>query len=224
MKRPENRAHAMETLERAQGILVPSIVETTHKGERHWSIFDRLLKDRIVFLGEEINDAVANVIIAQFLFLESEDPDREIMLYINSPGGVVYSGLAIYDTMQHMRSPVSTMCVGMAASMAAVLLAAGKKGGRVALPSARILIHQPHGGARGQVTDIEIQAREVRHLKDTLTGILAAACGKPRDVLAADMERDNYMSADVAREYGLIDDILAPRRQPGVAEIAQRAE
>src|SRR5512132_514189 len=149
MKRPENRAHAMETLERAQGILVPSIVETTHKGERHWSIFDRLLKDRIVFLGEEINDAVANVIIAQFLFLESEDPDREIMLYINSPGGVVYSGLAIYDTMQHMRTPVTTMCVGMAASMAAVLLASGKKGRRVALPSARILIHQPHGGARG---------------------------------------------------------------------------
>ncbi len=213
MKRPETRTQAIETIERAQNIIVPTVVETTHRGERHWSIFDRLLKDRIVFLGDEINDIVANIVIAQFLFLESEDPDKEIMLYINSPGGVVYSGLAIYDTMQHMRSPVSTMCVGMAASMAAVLLAAGQKGRRVSLPNARIMIHQPHGGARGQATDIEIQAREVRHLKETLADILANACGKSRDTLHKDMDRDNYMSAAAAKEYGLIDEVLAPRKK-----------
>ena len=213
MKRPETRAQAMDTLERTSNIMVPTIVETTHKGERHWGIFDRLLKDRIVFLGDEISDMVANIIIAQFLFLESEDPEKEIMLYINSPGGVVYSGLAIYDTMQHIRSPISTMCVGMAASAAAVLLAAGQKGRRVALPNSRILIHQPHGGARGQASDIEIQAREVRHLKDTLVRILSTASGKPRETLIADMDRDNYMSAADAKEYGLIDDILAPREK-----------
>jgi ATP-dependent Clp protease, protease subunit len=216
MKRPETRTEAMGILESSasiKNIIVPTVVETTHRGERHWSIFDRLLKDRIVFLGDEINDIVANIIIAQFLFLESEDPDKEIMLYINSPGGVVYSGLAIFDTMQHLRSPVSTMCVGMAASMAAVLLAAGHKGRRLALPNARIMIHQPHGGARGQVTDIEIQAREVRHLKDTLADILATACGKPRDQLTKDMDRDNYMSASSAKEYGLVDEILVPRKK-----------
>lgn len=213
MKRPETRAQAMAVLESAQNILVPTVVETTHKGERHWSIFDRLLKDRIVFLGHEIDDVVANLVIAQLLFLEGEDPDRDIVLYINSPGGVVYSGLAIYDTMQYLRSRVSTMCVGMAASAAAVLLAAGHKGLRVALPHARIMIHQPHGGARGQVSDIEIQAREVRYLKDTIIKIMSESCGKSKDIVTLDMDRDNYMSAATAKEYGLIDEILEPRRK-----------
>ncbi|WP_394840436.1 ATP-dependent Clp protease proteolytic subunit [Pendulispora rubella] len=197
--------------------MVPTVVETTHKGERHWSIFDRLLKDRIVFLGNEIDDMVANVVIAQFLFLESEDPDKEIMLYINSPGGVVYSGLAIHDTMQHVRAPVSTMCVGMAASAAAMLLSAGHKGHRSALPNSRILIHQPHGGARGQASDIEIQAREVRHLKDATTRIFAKATGKSPEQLNLDMDRDNYMSAATAKEYGLIDVILEPREKKPLA-------
>jgi ATP-dependent Clp protease, protease subunit len=214
MKRPETRVEAMGVLERAKDILVPTVVETTHRGERHWSIFDRLLKDRIVFLGHEIDDVVANLVIAQMLFLEGEDPDRDIVLYINSPGGVVYSGLAIYDTMKYLRSPVSTICVGMAASAAAVLLAAGHPGKRVALPHARIMIHQPHGGARGQASDIEIQAREVRHLKDTVIRILSEASGKSHDVITKDMDRDNYMSAAAAKEYGLIDAILAPRRKP----------
>ena len=214
MKRPETRAQAMAVLESAKGILVPTVVETTHKGERHWSIFDRLLKDRIVFLGTEIDDTVANLIIAQFLFLEGEDPDRDIVLYINSPGGVVYSALAIYDTMQYLRSRVSTMCVGMAASAAAVLLAAGEKGLRVALPHARIMIHQPHGGAKGQVSDIEIAAREVRYLKDTITKIMADACGKSHDILTLDMDRDNYMSAATAMEYGIIDRVLDKAKRP----------
>jgi len=152
-------------------------------------------------------------VIAQLLFLEGEDPDRDIVLYINSPGGVVYSGLAIYDTMQYLRSRVSTMCVGMAASAAAVLLAAGHKGLRVALPHARIMIHQPHGGARGQVSDIEIQAREVRYLKDTIIEIMSKSCGKSKVVVTLDMDRDNHMSAATAKEYGLIDEILEPRRK-----------
>ncbi len=215
MKRPETRAEAIGVLERAKGILVPTVVETTHRGERQWSIFDRLLKDRIVFLGHEIDDVVANLVIAQMLFLEGEDPDKDIVLYINSPGGVVYSGLAIYDTMKYLRSPVSTMCVGMAASAAAVLLAAGHPGKRVALPHARIMIHQPHGGARGQASDIEIQAREVRHLKDTIIRIMSEATGKSRDVITTDMDRDNYMSAASAMEYGLIDAVLTPRNKPG---------
>ena len=191
----------------------PTVVETTHRGERNWDIFSRLLKDRIVFLGTEINDDVANIIIAQFLFLESEDPDKEIMLYINSPGGVVTSGLAIYDTMQYVRSTVSTTCLGMAASMAAVLLAAGNKGRRMALPNARVMIHQPMGGARGQATDIEIQAREIRHMKDVITDILSTACGKPKDLIHKDIDRDFYMSAPQAKEYGLIDDVLPPRKK-----------
>src|SRR3979490_1597159 len=181
-KRPETRTQAVATLERARDFIpYPPVGETTHRGERRWDMFSRLLKDRIVFLGTEINDDVANIIIAQFLFLESEDPDKEIMLYINSPGGVVTSGLAIYDTMQYVRSTVSTTCLGMAASMAAVLLAAGTKGRRMALPNARIMIHQPMGGARGQATDIEIQAREIRHWKDVITDILTNATGKSKD-------------------------------------------
>ena len=218
-KRPENRTQAIETLERAERstsfIPYPTVVETTHRGERNWDIFSRLLKDRIVFLGTEINDDVANIIIAQFLFLESEDPDKEIMLYINSPGGVVSSGLAIFDTMQYVRSTVSTTCLGLAASMGAVLLAAGTKGRRLALPNARIMIHQPMGGARGQASDIEIQAREIRHLKDVLTDILANATGKPKEQIHKDVDRDFYLSAAAAKEYGLIDDVLPPRAKKG---------
>jgi ATP-dependent Clp protease protease subunit len=225
-KRPENRAQAMATLERYSAqyggadpvrgfIPYPTVVETTHRGERNWDIFSRLLKDRIVFLGTEINDDVANIIIAQFLFLESEDPDKEVMLYINSPGGVVTSGLAIYDTMQYVRSTVSTTCLGLAASMAAVLLAAGQKGRRMALPNARIMVHQPLGGARGQATDIEIQAREIRHLKEVITGILATATGRSSEQIHKDIDRDFYMGPVAAKEYGLIDDVLPPRKKAG---------
>ncbi len=218
-KRPENRTQAIHYLESNRAELerarafTPYVVETTHRGERSWDIFSRLLKDRIIFLGTPIDDDVANAVVAQLLFLESEDPDKEIMIYINSPGGVVYSGLAIFDTMQYVRCPVSTACIGMAASMGAVLLAAGQKGSRSALPNARIMIHQPHGGARGQVTDIEIQAREVKLLKDTLTDILANATGKNRDHIAKDIERDFYMGATSAKEYGLIDHVFMPKKK-----------
>ncbi len=211
-KRPETRTQAIATLERNRDFIpYPTVVETTHRGERNWDIFSRLLKDRIVFLGTEINDDVANIVIAQFLFLESEDPDKDIMLYVNSPGGVITSGLAIYDTMQHVRSQVSTMCLGMAASMAAVLLCAGAKNRRVALPNARIMIHQPHGGARGQTTDIEIMARESRHLKEVLVKILADGTGKSTDQIHKDIDRDFWMGATQAKEYGLIDEVLTPK-------------
>jgi ATP-dependent Clp protease, protease subunit len=216
----ENRQQAMAVLESAvrdnRPLGMPMVVETTHRGERAWDLLSRLLKDRIVFLGTGIDDQVANDIIAQFLFLESEDPDKEIMLYINSPGGVVYSGLAIYDTMQFMRSPVSTTCLGMAASMGAVLLTAGTKGRRLSLPNARIMIHQPSGGARGQATDIEIMAKEIRHLKAVLTDIIATTTGKEREQVVKDIDRDNYMSALEAKDYGLVDEVLAPRK--GVAK------
>jgi ATP-dependent Clp protease protease subunit len=213
-KRPQNRTQAIATLERAKDFIpYPTVVETTHRGERNWDIFSRLLKDRIVFLGTEVNDDVANIVIAQFLFLESEDPDKEIMLYINSPGGVVTSGLAIYDTMQYVRCTVSTTCLGMAASMAAVLLASGTKGRRLALPNSRVMIHQPVGGARGQATDIEIQAREIRHLKDVLTDILTSATGKSREQIMKDIDRDFYMGPVQAKEYGLIDDVLMPKKK-----------
>jgi ATP-dependent Clp protease, protease subunit len=218
VKRPENRTQAIATLERVQSsfrdfIPYPTVVETTHRGERNWDIFSRLLKDRIVFLGTEINDDVANIVIAQFLFLESEDPDKEIMLYINSPGGVVTSGLAIYDTMQYVRCDVSTTCLGMAASMAAVLLGAGTKSRRNALPNARIMIHQPLGGARGQASDIEIQAREIKHLKEVLTQILVDATGKPKDQILKDIDRDFYLGAAAAKEYGLIDNVMMPPKK-----------
>jgi ATP-dependent Clp protease protease subunit len=170
VKRPETRSQALEVLESTSGsVIYPHVVETTHRGERTWDIFSRLLKDRIVFLGSSIDDDVANIIIAQFLFLESEDPDKDVQLYINSPGGVVTAGLAIYDTMQYVRCPVSTLCLGQAASMGALLLASGQKGGRYALPHSRIMIHQPLGGARGQATDIEIPARVIRHAKYVVT-------------------------------------------------------
>jgi ATP-dependent Clp protease protease subunit len=211
-KRPETRTQAIQTLERAKDFIpYPSVVETTHRGERSWDLFSRLLKDRIVFLASEINDDLANIVIAQLLFLESEDPDKDIMLYVNSPGGVITSGLAIFDTMQHVRCSISATCVGMAASMGAVLLTAGTKGRRAALPNARIMIHQPHGGARGQATDIEIQAKETRFLKDVLIKILADATGKSKDQIHKDIDRDFYMSPAEAKEYGLIDEVLLPR-------------
>ncbi|MEZ4301977.1 MAG: ATP-dependent Clp protease proteolytic subunit [Polyangiaceae bacterium] len=188
--------------------ILPTVTEVTHRGEREWNIFSRLLKDRIVFLGTEVDDFVANAVIAQILFLYSEDPDKDIQMYVNSPGGVVTSGLAIYDTMQYVGCSISTMCLGQAASMGAVLLAAGEAGKRFSLPHARVMIHQPLGGARGQATDIEIQAREIKKVKETLIDIMTKHTGRPRDELAKDIERDFYLSSGQAKEYGLIDEVL----------------
>ena len=213
-KRPETRAQALSILESApQNVFAPMVVETTHRGERSWDVFSRLLKDRIVFLGSAVDDTVANLIIAQFLFLESEDPDKDIQLYVNSPGGVVTAGLAIFDTMKYLKCPVTTICIGQAASMGAVLLPAGDKGKRFALPNSRIMIHQPLGGARGQATDIEIQAREIRHMKDVITQILVDSTGKAADDISKDIDRDFYLSADAAKEYGLIDEVFRRERK-----------
>ena len=188
--------------------IIPSVVESSHKGDVRWDIYSRLLKDRIIFLGTAIDDNVANLIVAELLFLESEDPDKDIFLYINSPGGSVTAGMAIYDTMQFIRPDVSTICMGMAASMGAVLLASGAKGKRRALPNSRVLIHQPHGGARGQASDIEIQAKEIIRWKKTLNTVLADRTGQPFDKIAADTDRDYIMTGAEALEYGLIDEIL----------------
>jgi ATP-dependent Clp protease protease subunit len=191
---------------------LPRVIEQTHRGERGWDIFSRLLKDRIIFLGTPVNDHVANTIIAQLLYLESEDPDKEISLYVNSPGGSVTAGLAIYDTLQYVKPEVSTICLGQAASMAAVLLAAGAEGKRLALPNARILIHQPlMGGLSGQATDIDIQAREIMKLRETLTDVLVRHTGQTAERISEDTERDYYMSADEAAEYGLIDRVIDAR-------------
>ena len=187
---------------------VPIVVEQTGHGERSYDIYSRLLKDRIIFLGGEINDAVANTVVAQLLFLESEDPDKDIYLYINSPGGVVTAGMAIYDTMQYIKPDVSTICIGQAASMGSLLLTAGAKGKRYALPNSRIMIHQPLGGAQGQSTDIQIQAREIQRLRETLTQILVDHTGQDFDKLMSDTERDNFMSAQEAVDYGLIDKVV----------------
>lgn len=187
---------------------VPMVVEQSGRGERAYDIYSRLLKDRIIFLGGPIDDNVANVVIAQLLFLESEDPDKDIHLYINSPGGVVTAGLAIYDTMQYIKPDVSTICIGQAASMGSVLLAAGAKGKRYALPHSRIMIHQPLGGAQGQSTDIQIQAREILRIREILNEILKAHTGQSVEKLTADTERDNFMSATEAKEYGLIDEVI----------------
>lgn len=189
----------------------PQVIESTPRGERSWDIFSRLLRDRIVFLGSEVNDDAANIIIAQMLFLESEDPEKEITLYINSPGGSVTSGLSIYDTMQYVRCPVATVCLGMAASMAAVILAAGTKGLRKALPNSRVIIHQPLGGVRGQATDIEIHAREILFLRQRLNEILAKHTGQSTDKIKLDTERDNFLSPEDALHYGLIDSVVTQR-------------
>ena len=188
--------------------LVPYVVEQTSRGERSYDIYSRLLKERIIFLGEEVNETTASLTVAQLLFLESEDPGKDIHLYINSPGGVVTAGLAIYDTMQYIKCDVSTICIGMAASMGAFLLSGGAKGKRFALPNAEIMIHQPSGGARGQATEIQIAAENILKTKKKLNEILAANTGKPVEQIAADTERDNYMSAQEAAEYGLIDSII----------------
>jgi ATP-dependent Clp protease protease subunit len=198
-----------------KNFIIPTVIEQTHRGERGWDIFSRLLKDRIIFLGTPINDEVANVVIAQLLFLESEDPDKDIMVYINSPGGHVTAGLAIYDTMQYVRCDVATICMGQAASMGAFLLAAGAKGKRYALPHSRILIHQPLGGFSGQATDIDIHAKEILKLRDTLNDILAKNTGQNIDKIRNDTERDYFMSAGAAKEYGLIDDVLTHNPTPG---------
>lgn len=190
---------------------VPIVVEQTGRGERSYDIYSRLLKDRIIFIGSQIDDTVANLVVAQLLFLESEDPEKDVFLYINSPGGVVTSGLAIYDTMQYIKSPVSTICTGQAASMAAVLLAAGAEGKRIALPNSRVMIHQPLGGAQGQASDIEIQAKEILGMKSRLTGILARHTKQPIDRVRADSDRDFFMSAEDAVKYGVVDKVIEKR-------------
>ena len=191
--------------------LVPYVVEQTSRGERTYDIYSRLLKDRIIFLGEEVNDASASIVVAQLLFLEAEDPEKDIHLYINSPGGSVTAGMAIYDTMQYIKCDVETICIGMAASMGAFLLAAGAKGKRFALPNSEIMIHQPLGGAKGQATEIQIAAEHILKTRERLNKILAENTGKDIEIIARDTERDNYMSAQEAMEYGLIDSVITQR-------------
>lgn len=191
---------------------VPIVVETSGRTERAYDIFSRLLKDRIVLLGSEVNDAVASLICAQLLFLESQDPEKEIYLYINSPGGSVTAGMAIYDTMNYITPPIATVCMGRAASMGAFLLSAGQKGMRYALPSSQVMIHQPLGGFQGQATDIDIHAREILRMRETLNGLLAKHTGQPIEKIAQDTERDNFMTAEMAQAYGLVDKVLASRR------------
>jgi ATP-dependent Clp protease protease subunit len=192
-------------------MLVPTVIEKSQFGERAYDIYSRLLKERIIFLGGPIDDAVANTVIAQMLFLESEDPKKDIHLYINSPGGVIYSGMAIYDTMQHIKPDVSTICVGIAASMASILLASGTKGKRFILPNAEVMIHQPLGGVEGQASDIEISARQILKLKEKLTGILAERTGQKVEKVKKDSDRDFFMTADDAKKYGLVDKIFRPK-------------
>ena len=189
--------------------LVPYVIEQTSRGERSYDIYSRLLKERIIFLGEEVNETTASLVVAQLLFLEAEEPDKDIQLYNNSPGGSVTAGMAIYDTMRYIKCDVSTICIGMAASMGAFLLAGGTKGKRYALPNAEIMIHQPLGGAQGQATEIEIAAKHILQTKEKLNRMLAENCGKPYEVVAADTERDNWKSAQEAMEYGLIDQVIA---------------
>lgn len=193
--------------------LVPMVLEQTGRGERSYDIYSRLLKDRIIFLSEEVNDVTASLVVAQLLFLEGEDPDKDIQFYINSPGGSITSGMAIYDTMQYIKCDVSTICVGMAASMGAFLLAAGAKGKRFALPNSEIMIHQPLGGMQGQATDIKIHTDRILRIKDTLNQILSERTGKPLEVIQRDTERDNFMSAQEAKEYGLIDGVITSRSE-----------
>ena len=193
--------------------LVPMVVEQTNRGERSYDIFSRLLKDRIVFLSDEVNDATASLVVAQLLFLEAEDPDKDISLYINSPGGSITAGMAIYDTMQYIKCDVSTICVGMAASMGAFLLTAGAKGKRYALPNSEIMIHQPLGGTQGQATDIQIHAERIIKMKKKLNQILSERSGQPLETIEHDTERDNFMSADEAKAYGLIDEVITNRNE-----------
>jgi ATP-dependent Clp protease protease subunit len=204
-----NKTGALGTMD----FIIPTVIEQTHRGERGWDIFSRLLKDRIVFLGTPVDDQIANIIVAQMLFLESEDPDKDIMLYINSPGGLVTAGMMIYDTMQYVRCDVATICMGQAASMAAWLLAAGSKGKRYSLPNARIMLHQPLGGFQGQATDIDIHAKEILKTRDRMNELLAKHTGHPIDKIKHDTERDFFMSAAEAKEYGVIDEILIKKKE-----------
>lgn len=192
--------------------LVPYVIEQTSRGERSYDIYSRLLKERIIFLGEEVTDVSASLIVAQLLFLESEDPSKDINLYINSPGGSVTAGMAIYDTMNYITPPIATVCMGRAASMGAFLLSAGQKGMRYALPNSQVMIHQPLGGFQGQATDIDIHAREILRMRETLNGLLAKHTGQPIEKIAQDTERDNFMTAEMAQAYGLVDKVLASRR------------
>ncbi|HTP04445.1 MAG TPA: ATP-dependent Clp endopeptidase proteolytic subunit ClpP [Nitrospirota bacterium] len=198
--------------------LIPMVIEQTSRGERAYDIYSRLLKDRIIFLGTPIDDVVANTVIAQLLFLEADDPDKDIYLYINSPGGIVTAGLAIYDTVNYIKSPVSTICIGQAASMGALLLAAGTKGKRFSLPHARIMIHQPMGGFQGQATDIEIHAREILNMKETLNRILSKHTGQPIEKIQTDTDRDFFMSGEDAKQYGLVDEVIAKKTPRGIKE------
>ena len=191
---------------------MPYVVEQTSKGERSYDIYSRLLKDRIIFLGEEVNETTASIVVAQLLFLEAEDPEKDIQLYINSPGGVITSGMAIYDTMQYIKCDVSTICIGMAASMGAFLLAGGTKGKRFALPNAEIMIHQPSGGSHGQATEIDIAAKHILRMRERLNHIMAENTGRDYETIAADTERDNWKTAQEAKEYGLIDEVILDRR------------
>ena len=195
-------------------MLIPMVIEQSSRGERAYDIYSRLLKDRIIFMGETVEDSMANTIIAQMLFLESEDPDKDINLYLNSPGGVTTSGLAIYDTMQYIRPEIATICVGQSASLAALLLAAGTKGKRYALPNARIMIHQPLGGMQGQATDIDIHAREILKTRDTLNQILSKHTGQDIETIQKDTERDFFMSSEQAKEYGIVDKVITTREMP----------
>ena len=204
-----NRNGALDTT----NFIIPTVIEQTHRGERGWDIFSRLLKDRIVFLGTPVDDQIANIIVAQMLFLESEDPDKDIMLYINSPGGLVTAGMMIYDTMQYVRCDVATICMGQAASMAAWLLAAGTKGKRYSLPNARIMLHQPLGGFQGQATDIDIHAKEILKTRDRMNELLAKHTGHDIDKIKHDTERDFFMSAAEAKEYGVVDEILIKKKE-----------
>jgi len=202
-------------------MLVPTVIETTNRGERAYDIYSRLLKERIIFLGDEVTDQTAGLVVAQMLFLEAEDPDKDIHFYIDSPGGSVTAGFAIYDTMNYIKCDVSTICLGMAASMGAFLLAGGTKGKRLALPNAEIMIHQPSGGARGQATEIEITARQILRTRERLNKILSQNTGKPLETIALDTERDNWMTAEEAKEYGIIDEIVVSR---AAAEEAAKAK
>ena len=215
MKQPLHELPSMETTSQVQNTLIPMVVETTSRGERAYDIYSRLLKDRIIILGTPVNDAVASSIVAQMLFLESEDPEKDINFYINSPGGVVSSGLAIYDTMQYVKCDVSTTCVGMAASMGSVLLTAGTKGKRNLLPHARVMIHQPLGGVQGQASDIEIEAQEIVRIKRTLSQILADHSGQTIDQIIKDSDRNKWMTAQEAFEYGLVDRVMTRDDKPG---------
>jgi ATP-dependent Clp protease protease subunit len=205
----DRQSTASEGAPIVSNMIIPTVIEQTHRGERGWDIFSRLLKDRIVFLGMAVDDQIANIVIAQLLFLESEDPDKDIMLYINSPGGMVTAGMAIYDTMQYVRPDVATFCMGQAASMGAFLLAAGAKGKRYSLPHSRILIHQPLGGFSGQATDVDIHAREILRTRDNLNQLLVKHTGQPIERIKNDTERDYFMSPVEAKEYGIIDEVIA---------------